>query len=43
MLLAVTVWLSRRRSYLVLAVPVAAAASWFALVSLGEAYWGWTA
>ena len=42
-LLAVAVWLSRRRSYLVLAVPVVAAAAWFALVSLGEAYWGWTA
>jgi hypothetical protein len=41
--LAATVLLTRRRSYWVLVPPVVGAAAWFALVSLGEAYWGWTA
>jgi hypothetical protein len=41
-LLAVAVVLTRRRSYAVLAVPVTAAAVWWALISLGDAYWGWT-
>jgi hypothetical protein len=41
-LLVTAGWLTRRRSYLVLAVPVVAAVAWWSLVSLGETYWGWT-
>jgi hypothetical protein len=41
-LLATAGWLARRRSYLVLAVPVVGALAWWSLVSLGDAYWGWT-
>lgn len=42
-LLAAGVWLARRRSWWVLAVPVAAAVAWWATVSAGEAWLGWTA
>jgi len=42
----VLVWvgvrLFRRRSFLVLAVPVVAAALWFGTLSAGEAWLGWT-
>jgi len=41
-LLAVGIWLTRRGSYFVLLVPVVAAGAWLTLISLGEAYWGWT-
>ena len=41
-LLAAAVWLTRRRSYAVLAVPVVAGVAWFAIISAGEAWWGWT-
>jgi hypothetical protein len=41
-LLAAAVLLARRRSYAVLVAPVIAAAAWWTLVSLGDAYWGWT-
>ena len=41
-LLGVAVWLTRRRSYLVLAVPVVAGALWFGIISAGEAWLGWT-
>jgi hypothetical protein len=41
-LLALSVWLARRGSYAVLAVPVVAAVAWWGIISLGEAYWGWT-
>jgi hypothetical protein len=41
-LLGVAVWLTRRRSYLVLLVPVVAGGAWLALISIGEAYWGWS-
>jgi hypothetical protein len=34
--------LARRRSYLVLMVPVVAGVAWWSLLSLGDAYWGWT-
>ena len=40
-LLAVAIWLARRRSYFVLLVPVVAAGAWLTMISLGEAYWGW--
>jgi hypothetical protein len=36
------VLLARRRSYAVLVAPVIAAVMWWTLVSLGDAYWGWT-
>jgi len=42
-LVGVAIWLTRRRSYFVLLVPVVAAGSWLTLISLGEAYWGWSA
>ena len=42
-LLGVAVWLTRRRSYAVLAVPVVAGLAWWVLINLGEAYWGWSA
>lgn len=35
--------LVRRRSYLVLLVPVVAAATWFAVMGFGGAVLGWTA
>ncbi|MEX5302656.1 hypothetical protein [Kocuria sabuli] len=35
--------LARRRSYLVLLVPVVAAATWFVVMGLGGAVLGWTA
>jgi len=41
-LVSVGVRLFRRRSYLVLAVPVVAAALWFGTLSAGEAWFGWT-
>jgi pheromone shutdown protein TraB len=41
-LLAAAVLLARRRSYAVLVAPVIAAVMWWTLVSLGDAYWGWT-
>jgi len=41
-LVSVGVRLFRRRSYLVLAVPVAAAVVWFGTLSAGEAWLGWT-
>jgi hypothetical protein len=41
-LLAAAVVLTRRRSYLVLVVPPVAGAVWWGLVTLGDAYWGWT-
>ncbi len=41
-LLAVGIWLTRRGSYFVLLVPVVAAGAWLTLISIGEAYWGWT-
>jgi hypothetical protein len=41
-LLALSLLLARRRSYLVLAVPVAGAATWFAILQAGETWWGWT-
>ncbi|MFI7482003.1 hypothetical protein ACH9EU_06250 [Kocuria sp. M1R5S2] len=37
------VWLVRRRSYLVLLVPVVAAATWFAVMLFGDLVLGWTA
>ena len=42
LLVSVGVRLFRRRSYLVLAVPVVAAGLWFGTLSAGEAWWGWT-
>ena len=42
-LLVVAVVLARRRSYVVLAVPLAGAVLWWAIVSAGEAWLGWTA
>jgi hypothetical protein len=41
-LVSVGVRLFRRRSYLVLTVPVVAAALWFGTLGAGEAWWGWT-
>ena len=41
-LVSVGVRLFRRRSYLVLAVPVVAAVVWFGTLSAGEAWFGWT-
>jgi hypothetical protein len=41
-LLVAAVRLARRRSYLVLMVPVVAGVAWWSLLSLGDAYWGWT-
>ena len=41
-LVSVGVRLFRRRSYLVLAVPVVAAVLWFGTLSAGEAWLGWT-
>ncbi|WP_298585319.1 hypothetical protein [uncultured Kocuria sp.] len=38
----VGVRLVQRRSYLVLLVPVVAAATWFGVMTLGEAVLGWT-
>lgn len=38
----VGVWLVRRRSYLVLLVPVVAAATWFGVMTFGESVLGWT-
>ncbi len=40
---AAAVWLSRRRSWWVLAVPPAAAGAWFLMLHLGETFWGWSA
>ncbi len=42
-LLGALIMLWRRRSWWVLAVPAAAFALWFAILSLGEAVFGWTA
>ncbi len=41
-LLGLAVWLARRGSYAVLAVPVVAGIAWWGVISLGEAYFGWT-
>jgi len=41
-LLGLAIWLARRGSYAVLAVPVAAGVAWWAIISLGETYAGWT-
>ena len=41
-LVSVGVRLFRRRSYLVLAVPVVAAALWLGTLSAGDAWFGWT-
>ena len=41
-LVSVGVRLFRHRSYLVLAVPVAAAVVWFGTLIAGEAWLGWT-
>jgi hypothetical protein len=41
-LLGLGVWLARRGSYAVLAVPVVAAVAWWGIISLGEAYLDWT-
>ncbi len=41
-LLGLAVWLARRGSYAVLAVPVVAAVAWWGVISLGEAYWAWS-
>ena len=41
-LLGLAVWLTRRGSYAVLAVPVVAAVAWWGIISLGETYAGWT-
>jgi hypothetical protein len=41
-LLWLAIWLARRGSFTVLVVPVAGAAAWWSVISLGEAYWGWT-
>jgi len=41
-LASVGVRLFRRRSYLVLAVPVAAAVVWFGTLTAGAAWLGWT-
>jgi hypothetical protein len=41
-LVSVGVRLFRRRSYLVLAVPVVAAVVWFGMLTAGEAWLGWT-
>ena len=42
-LTAVGVWLAMRRSYLMLLVPVVAAATWFGVMILGDLVLGWTA
>jgi hypothetical protein len=42
-LLALGIYLLRTRPAWVLAVPVLAAAIWFAAISAGEAWLGWTA
>lgn len=42
LLLGTAVWLARRRSYLVLTVPVVGALLWWAVISAGEAWLGWT-
>ena len=36
------VWLVRRRSYLVLLVPVVAVATWFGVMTFGGSVLGWT-
>jgi hypothetical protein len=41
-LLWLTIWLARRGSFAVLVVPVVAAVAWWATISLGEEYGGWT-
>jgi hypothetical protein len=41
-LLGVGVWLARRRSWWLLLVPVGGAVAWWAVVSAGEAWLGWT-
>ena len=41
-LLGLGIWLARRGSYLVLAVPVVGGFAWWAIISLGETYAGWT-
>ncbi len=41
-LLGLAGWLARRGSYAVLAVPVEAAFAWWGIISLGDAYGGWT-
>lgn len=42
-LAAAGVWLVVRRSYLVLLVPVVAAATWFGVMIFGDLVLGWTA
>jgi hypothetical protein len=42
-LTAVLVVLARRRRYWVLAVPVGAFVVWLAMLSVGDAWLGWTA
>ncbi|MFF0990926.1 hypothetical protein [Kocuria nitroreducens] len=42
LLTLVGVWLVRRRSYLVLLVPVVAAATWFGVMTFGGQVLGWT-
>ena len=42
-LAVLAVWLARRRSWWVAAVPVGAALLWWAFLSAGEAVFGWTA
>jgi hypothetical protein len=42
-LLALGRWLRRRRPLWMLLVPVADVAIWFATISAGEAFGGWTA
>jgi hypothetical protein len=42
-LLAVAIWLFRTRPVLTPLVPLAAVAFWFAAISAGEAWLGWTA
>ena len=41
-LLVLAIWLARRGSFTVLVVPVVAAVAWWSIISLGEAYGGWT-
>jgi hypothetical protein len=41
-LVVLAVWLARRRSYWVLAVPVVGGAAWWGIVSAGERWLDWT-
>jgi len=43
LLLVVGLWLRTRRPYLMLLIPVLAAVIWFAAISAGERFLGWTA